>query len=79
MASTLVRRDQFNLTPQGITHKPTDAGFTPDPGNPLSGNLRMGRLGNKLPNGEDYRPEDVKKMMQLLWEEYVAINPSSFR
>jgi hypothetical protein len=24
MASRLVRRDQFNITPQGITHKPTD-------------------------------------------------------
>ena len=25
MASILVRRDQFNITPQGIVHKPTDA------------------------------------------------------
>ena len=31
MESTLVMRDQFNITPQGIVHKPTDAAFTPYP------------------------------------------------
>jgi hypothetical protein len=25
--TNLVRRDQFNISPQGIVHKPTDAGF----------------------------------------------------
>jgi hypothetical protein len=25
----LVRRDQFNITPQGIIHKPTDSHFAP--------------------------------------------------
>jgi hypothetical protein len=29
MESKLVRRDQFNIFPQGIVHKPTDAAFTP--------------------------------------------------
>ena len=28
MANILVRSDQFNITPQGILHKPTDAAFT---------------------------------------------------
>ena len=37
MESTLVRRDQFNITPQGIVHKPTAAAFTPYPGDPYSG------------------------------------------
>ena len=37
MASILVRRDRFNITPQGIVHKPTDAAFTPYPGDPYSG------------------------------------------
>jgi hypothetical protein len=27
MENTLVRRDQFNVTPQGIVHKPTAAAF----------------------------------------------------
>jgi hypothetical protein len=38
----------------------------------MSGNVRLGQLGNKLPSGEDYRPEDVKVMMQRLWERYCA-------
>ena len=37
MANILVRRDQFNITPEGIVHKPTDAAFTPYPGDPHSG------------------------------------------
>ena len=37
MANILVRRDQFNITPQGIIHKPTDAAFTPYPGDPYLG------------------------------------------
>ena len=37
MASTLVTRNQFNITPQGIVHKPTEAGFIPHPGDPHSG------------------------------------------
>jgi hypothetical protein len=79
MASKPVRRDQFNITPQGITHKPTDAAFTPHPGSPHSGNMRMGRLGNILPNGDDFRPEDVKMLMDQLWAEYVATNPGAFK
>jgi len=51
MESTLVRRDQFNISPQGIIHKPTDAAFTPYPDDPLSGTTRLGTLGNKHPNG----------------------------
>ena len=47
MANILVRRDQFNITPQGIVHKPTDAAFTPYAGDPYSGITRLGQLGNK--------------------------------
>ena len=36
MASTLVTRDQFNVTPQGVVHKPTEAGFIPHSGDPHS-------------------------------------------
>jgi hypothetical protein len=79
MASTLVRRDQFNITPQGIIHKPTDAAFVPYPGSPHSENMRTGRLGNVFPNRDDYRPVDVKMMMQQLWAEYVAANPDAFK
>lgn len=75
MANILVRRDQFNISPQGIVHKPTDAAFTPYPGDPCSGITRMGQLGSKHPNGNSFRPEDVQRMMWDLWVEYVISNP----
>jgi hypothetical protein len=74
----LVRRDQFNITPHGIVHKPTDAGFTPHPGDPFSGIERLGQLGSKSPNGSNFSAEDVHKMMRQLWAEYVADNPKLF-
>jgi hypothetical protein len=78
MESTLVRRDQFSITPQGIIHRPTDAGFTPYPGDPFSGITRMGQLGNKNPNGSGFRSEDVQRIMRELWVDYVARNPRLF-
>ena len=75
----LVRRDQFNITPQGIVHKPTDAAFTPSPGDPYSGITRMGQLDNKHPNGSGFRSDDVQRMMRELWIEYVIGNPKLFK
>ena len=77
MRSKLVRRDQFNITPQGIVHKPTDAGFTPYPGDPYSGISRMGQLGNQ-PIGSGFRSEDVLRIMRELWIEYVTGNSKLF-
>ena len=70
----LVRRDQFNITPQGIVHKPTDAAFTPYPDDPYLGITRLGQLGSQHPNGNGFRPEDVQRIMRHLWVEYVIIN-----
>lgn len=72
MASTLVKPDQFKISDEGITHKPTGCTFTPHPGQPLSGNMRLGQLGNKLASGEDYRPDQVKEMMNDLWAKHCA-------
>ena len=74
MENTLVRRDQFSISPQGIVHKPTDAAFTPDPGDPYSGIHRMGQLGSETSNGSEFRSDDVLRMMRELWAEYVATN-----
>jgi hypothetical protein len=78
MESCLVRRDQFDISPQGITHTPTDAAFTPYPGDPRSGILRMGQFGNKHPNGSGFNFDDVERLMRELWAEYVASNPQLF-
>jgi hypothetical protein len=52
----------------------TGCTFTAHPGQPMSGTMRLGQLGNKLSSGEDYRPEDVKAMMRQLWEKHCATN-----
>ena len=49
MENILVRRDQFNITPTGIVHKPTDASFAPYPGEAYCGITRMGQLSNAIP------------------------------
>jgi hypothetical protein len=74
MSRTPVKPEQFEITDQGITHKPTGCTFTPHLGQPMSGNMRIGQLGTKLRSGEDYRPEDVRAMMQQLWETRRATN-----
>ena len=78
MANILVRSDQLNITPKGIVHKPTDAAFTPNPGDPYSGITRLGQLGNKHPNANSFSPDDVQRIMWELWTEYVIGNPQLF-
>ena len=77
LETNLVRRDQFSISPQGIVHKPTEAAFTPDPGNPYSGISRMGQLASEPPIG-NFKLDDVQRMMLELWAEYVACNPELF-
>jgi hypothetical protein len=76
--STPVRRDQFEISLKGITQKPTGATYTPHQGAPYSGTMNLSQLGNVLPNGEDYRPHEVRAMMELLWADYVDANPRLF-
>lgn len=59
MARTLITRNQFHITAQRIVHEPTKAACIPHPGNPHSGIVRLGQLGNPLPsNGNYYESED---------------------
>jgi len=74
-----VKRDQFDVSPFGIVHKPTDAAFTPDPADPHSGIMRLGALGNSPPNGAGFNSGDVCRIMTELWIEYVENNPKLFR
>ena len=78
MSSTPVHRDQFEISPKGITHTPTGLTYTPHPGAPHSGITNLDHLGNVLSNGEDYRANEVQAMMELLWADYVAANPRLF-
>ncbi|GLR87988.1 hypothetical protein [Bradyrhizobium iriomotense] len=78
MPSTPVQRDQFEVSPKGITHKPSGATYTPHPGAPFSGTINLSQLGDVLTNGDDYRPHEVQTMMERLWAEYVNANPRLF-
>jgi hypothetical protein len=79
MLNALVRRDQFNITAQGVIHKPTDAAFIPNTGDPCSGVVRLGQLRAQLPNGEEYNAQDVERMLKELWAEFVAANSDLFK
>ena len=79
MANVLVRRDQFNITPQGVVHKPTNAAFTPHPATHIPGITRLGQLGSKHPHGNGFRPEDVQRMMWELWQTIYNLQPETVR
>ena len=79
MASILITRNQFNITPQGITHKPTDAYITRHAGDPYSGSIRLGHLADVNPTGDRYDKDEVRKMMMELWTEFVDANSDLFK
>ena len=78
MSPTLVHREQFRISPKGITHTPTGATYIPHPGAPHCGITSLGQLGSVLPSGEDYVPHEVQTIMEQLWEDYVTANPRLF-
>jgi hypothetical protein len=78
MSSTPVERDQFLISPKGITHRPTGTTYTPHPGAPHAGIVNLGQLENVPLNGEDYHPHEVRTIMEQLWGDYVAANPRLF-
>ncbi len=67
----MVTREQFEITDQGITHVPTGYSFRRGLGDPFDGHVNKGHLGNQLPSGEEYRPDDVEEMARRLWAEYI--------
>jgi hypothetical protein len=69
---SIVTREQFEISEGGIRHKPTGYSFTPYPGTPFDGTVNRGQLGNKLPSGEDFRPQEVEQMARRLWAAHVA-------
>jgi hypothetical protein len=72
MASRLIRRDQFEITPEGITHLPTGARFTPHPERLHPDPARPGRSWKHRANEQDYDRDEVHRIMRELWAEYLA-------
>jgi hypothetical protein len=66
----IVRTSQFSMTAEGITHKPTGAGFLPYAGERYKGKFCLGQLDNLLENGDEYRENEVREMMFDLWVQF---------
>jgi hypothetical protein len=58
--SSIILRKQFEITNDVVTHVPTGYYLAPD------GAERMGQLGEWLPSGEWYQPDDVREMATRL-------------
>jgi hypothetical protein len=69
MGAVAVTRDQFEITEETITHKPTGICFTRRPQNWLAGSLKQGRQDNSLLIDGEYDPVDVKLMIRQIAEE----------
>jgi hypothetical protein len=69
MMTTSVTRDQFEITENTITHKPTGTSFTRRPKDWLSGTLKQSRQDKKPPSGGEYDLQEVKRMIRQLAEE----------
>ena len=69
MMTTSVTRDQFEITENAITHKPTGTSFIRRPKDWLSGTLKQPRQDTKPPSAEEYNLQEVKRMIRQLAEE----------
>ena len=78
MLRASVKRNQFDVSQDGIVHKPTNATFVPDPADVTSGTIRVGRLSSQQPNDGGFKPDDVCRLMNELWAEYIASHPDGF-
>ena len=67
MVRKLPFEKEFEVTPEGVLHKPTRARFYPHPGSDMLDNVSFGSLRSVLPNGDVYREDDVTKMAEKLW------------
>jgi hypothetical protein len=50
-------------------HRPTNACWTADPGDPLPHLQNLGMLGSVLPDGDEYREDDVLQIALKLLRE----------
>jgi hypothetical protein len=66
---TRVTRNQFQIRDGVITHKPTQAEFTPNSNHEDSLLIYTGRIGRRLETGERFEYAEVLRMMRRLWRE----------
>jgi hypothetical protein len=70
MPYTKATRDQFEVSPSKVRHKPTGAEFTSRPGQDKEiAYTNWSRCGDVLPNCEDYSRDDVLRIAATLMAE----------
>jgi hypothetical protein len=65
--------DEFDVSDEGVAHRPTEYSFRPFPGDPTHGSVRMGLLDKEVPEDERYDPEEVKRMARRLWSKRAIV------
>ncbi len=69
MPRVTVREDQFEVSGDQVVHLPTRAKWTAYPGQREPHIKNLGRLGGVLPNGDDFRVDEVERVaLKLLAE-----------
>jgi hypothetical protein len=71
-----IQRDEFQISPKGITHTPTGATYVPHPGAPHAGIMDLGSV--ELSGHADYGRHEIQTAMAELWGAYVSANPRLF-
>ena len=69
MAWTQVTREQFQIFDDHVVHTPTGARFNAYPRSPEIASESLGQAGDRLENGEDYRPGDIRVVAAELLRE----------
>lgn len=62
MPGTKVLDDQFEIRENEVIHRPTNARWSAYPGRPEANIRSLGMLGSVLPNGDDYRQDEVERV-----------------
>jgi hypothetical protein len=68
-------RDEFDLSGNVVTHKPTGATWVAYEGVKTPHSLKRGFLGGMLANGDDYYPEEVAAFAHALLAERIKSGP----
>ena len=69
MAGTEVTREQFQILKDHVVHTPTGARFNAYPGRAEIATENLGRAGDRLENGDDYSPDEVRTTAAQLLRE----------
>ena len=69
VAWTQVTREQFQIFDDHVVHTPTGARFNAYPRQPEIASESLGQAGDRLENGDDYRPGDIRAVAAELLRE----------